>query len=71
MTKQQLVQDVKVFALDHYNDGGWDVIVECWSDAEIADQIGKATTLKGALKKFEFLVDVWSDQQADAINSVF
>ena len=71
MTKQQLVQDVKAFALDHYNDGGWDVIVECWSDAEIADQIGKATTFKGALKKFEFMVDVWSDQQADAINSVF
>jgi hypothetical protein len=71
MTKQELVQALKDYAIAHYNDGGWDVVVECWGDAEIAEQIGKATTLKGAIKKFEWLVDVWSDKQADAINSAF
>ncbi len=71
MTKEQLVKAVKAHAIEHYNDGGWDVVVECWSDAEIAEQIGKATTVKGAIKKFGWLVDVWSDKQADAINSAF
>ncbi len=71
MTKEQLVKAVKAHAIEHYNDGGWDVVVECWSDAEIAEQIGKATTVKGAIKKFGWLVDVWSDKQADAVNSAF
>ncbi len=71
MTKQELVKAVKDYAIEHYNDGGWDVVVECWSDAEIAEQIGGASTVKGAIKKFSWLVDVWADQEADAINSAF
>ena len=71
MPKQELVQAVKAYAHDHYNDGGWDVIVECWTDDEIAEQIGRTTSLAGALKKFAWLVDVWADRQADAVNSAF
>ena len=31
----ELVQYVKDYANFHYNDGGWDVIVECWGDKDI------------------------------------
>ena len=71
MTKAELVEAVKAHALAHYNDGGWDVIVECYTDAEIADQIGGARTVKGALAKFRDGVSIWADRQADAINSAF
>lgn len=64
--KAELVEAVKAHALAHYNDGGWDVIVECWDDEQIAERIGQARTVKGALAKFATLVDVWSDRQADA-----
>jgi hypothetical protein len=30
--RQAVVNGVKAHALAHYTDGGWDVIVECWSD---------------------------------------
>jgi len=72
MTTAELVEGVKAHALEHYNDGGWDVIVECYTDAEIAEHIGsRVTTVKGALAKFADAVSIWADRQADARNSAF
>ena len=41
MGKQRmgLVQAVKGYALAHYGQDGWDYIVECWTDEEIAEEI--------------------------------
>lgn len=66
-----LIQAVREHALDHYNDGGWDVIVECWTDEQIAETIGKARTPKGAIAKFRHVVAIYDDRQQDAINSAF
>lgn len=71
MTTAELVEAVKDHAHEHYEDGGWDVIVECWTDDEIATQIGGAKTVESALRKFSAFVDVMSDRQADARNSAF
>lgn len=71
MDQQDLIKAVKDHALAHYNDGGWDVVVECWDDAQIAEQIAGATTEAGAIAKFKSLVSIWADQQADARNSAF
>jgi len=66
-----LVQEIKTYARDHYEDGGWDVILECWEDDEIADTIRGARTVRGAIRKIRRIVDVYADRQADARNSVF
>ena len=61
------VEEVKAHALAHYDEGGWDVIVECWDDAyiqEVLDGPGGVDTILGC-------VAVWADQQADARNSAF
>jgi len=71
VTTTELVQQVKEYALANYEKGGWDVIVECWDDEEIASEIGGARTLKGALRKMSFVIDVYADRQADARNSAF
>lgn len=71
MTTPELIAAVKAHAIAHYNDGGWDVIVECWEDADIANAIGGARTLAGALRKLAPFIDVVSDRQADARNSAF
>jgi hypothetical protein len=63
-----LVEYVKKYAAAHYEDGGWDVIVECWTDGEIAERLGDATTEAEALAAFRDLVDVWADRQAYADN---
>jgi len=69
----ELVQYVKDWANFHYNDGGWDVIVECWEDKDILELLTRdnATTEQEALAAFKEIVAVWADQQADAENSRF
>lgn len=56
MTTEQLVKEVKAHALRNYR-RGWDTVVECYSDDDIARIIGGATTLRGAMAKMraEFL----------------
>ena len=66
-----LVAGVKAYALEHYNDGGWDVIVECWSDAEIAARIIGVTNLTEAIGEFRAIVSINADREADARNSAF
>ncbi|MEU6704698.1 hypothetical protein [Streptomyces wuyuanensis] len=63
-----LVEHVKAYAMEHYNDGGWDVIVECWGDSEIAEVLTEAgaVTEADARAAFAPLVDTWQDRQADA-----
>lgn len=62
----QLVKAVKEHAVANYEQGGWDVIVECWEDAQIADHIEGAASVEEAIAKFKDLIEVWSDQQAEA-----
>lgn len=73
MSDTFLAPAVYEYARQHYTEGGWDVIVECWDNDMIEERIieGGARTLEEALDLFRPLVDVWADQQADAINSAF
>lgn len=72
LTKQQLINAVKAHALEHYEDGGWDVIVECFTDHDILELIGNARSTGGAIKAVEkSAVSFYADRQADARNSAF
>lgn len=51
MTTAELVEAVRAHATAKYNTGGWDILVECWSDAEIVECIGTAKTAAGAIAK--------------------
>jgi len=63
-----LVQYIKDYANFHYEDGGWDVIAECWDDKDILKVLkeSNATTEKEALAAFTVIVAVWEDRLADA-----
>lgn len=62
-----LVRAVNMHARAHYNEGGWDVIVECWDDAEIAQLLVEdaVTTEAEAIAAFVPLVEVWREQETD------
>jgi hypothetical protein len=66
-----LTEAIKAHAIANYTAGGWDVIVECWDDEQIAKVIGRTTTFAGAYGKVKSVVSVYADYQADAINSAF
>ncbi len=67
----ELVAAVKAHARKHYNAGGWDVIVECWGDAQIAECVGRATTTRGAIRAVGQIAGIYAERQADAKNSAF
>lgn len=79
MASTELIESVKAHALRNYERGGWDVIVECWDDEQIAavldgnPEFGErpVNSLPRALKRFRDFVSVWADRQADAKNSAF
>lgn len=65
--QDKLVAAVKAHALEHYTDGGWDVIVEAWDDEQLAEAIEDATTEKEAIEAVSDVVAVYADRQADAV----
>lgn len=69
---QEVIEAVKRHALEHYEDGGWDVIVECYSDTDLATRLAGHRTAEAAIESLRSCeIDVWSDRQADARNSAF
>ena len=69
MDLTELVAAVRAHALAHYNDGGWDVIVECWSDADITEFVDNAQTFDGTIAAIARMVSIYADREADARNS--
>jgi hypothetical protein len=63
--RKQLIAQVRAHAEANY-DAGWDVVVECYEDADIDAQIGRARSLNGAIRAFADLVSIWNERQADA-----
>lgn len=61
-----LVNGVKAHATENYNTGGWDVIVEAWSDHAIAEEVKTCRTTVGALARMASIVSLYTERQADA-----
>tara|TARA_R100000963_G_scaffold11192_1_gene8167 strand:- start:7 stop:222 length:216 start_codon:yes stop_codon:yes gene_type:complete len=66
---QELVTAVRAHALENYEKGGWDFLVECYSDDEIVDLIGVARTVDGAIKKCADHLGILDERRQDVISS--
>jgi len=64
-----LVHAVRQHAAANYTKGGWDIIVECWSNAEIADAIGGAKTEAGAIRNVAKTARMLGDYRSDIQNA--
>ena len=63
-----LVAFVRSHALANYEVDGWDYVVECYSDADIADVIGDDTlTSVEAISRVGAIVGTQNDQREDAV----
>jgi hypothetical protein len=67
MQTDKLITEVFTYAEEHYYDG-WDVIVETFTREEMAQLIGRGTTLKGALKKAKLVVELFNERRNAAYN---
>lgn len=76
ITWGDILQAVKNHADEHYNDGGWDVLRECYNDSDLTHlledgQGNRPTTTARAIQVAEGYVSAWAERQADAKISAF
>lgn len=73
MVDATLVEAVKQYAHDHYNDlgKGWDYIVETYTDDELAELVEGARTPLGAIKKAAAVAKILAERRADIQATAF
>lgn len=64
-TEAEQVQAVREYAERNYEKGGWDYIVECWSDDEIKDKIAGVKTRWGAIERIRACIAPLASYRAD------
>jgi hypothetical protein len=71
MTTQELVKAVRAYALAHYEEGGWDILVECYEDANIEEIIGDVSTEAEAIARLARVLRTSDDYRQDIMATVF
>jgi hypothetical protein len=64
-TTKEMVDAVKAHAVEHYEEDGWDYLVECYSNEEVEELIGKCRTVSGAIKKVAKIMKIKGDYRDD------
>ena len=64
-TLQDMIDAVRLHAQLNYEKDGWDYVVECWSDAEISEEISGCKTEKGAIRKIKSIVSPLAEYRDD------
>lgn len=60
---QDLIDAVRAHAVEHYNEDGWDYVVECWEDYEILAVVRGSRNEGQAIRKVRKQVRVLSDHR--------
>lgn len=62
---KEMVAAVRRHAEANYEKGGWDFLVECWSDEEIAEVIGETKSEKEAVRRCKRIVGVLDERRRE------
>lgn len=65
------ISAVRAYAKDHYEEDGWDYVVECFSDTDILEEIAGAMTPEEAIELVRQAVKVLDDRRKDVQAEVF
>lgn len=65
---EQLIAAVRAHAMANWGTAGWDFIVECWSDEEIAEQITADMTPEQAIAAVGEVAAVLDERRSEVMN---
>jgi len=68
---EALIAAVKKHALANYEKQGWDIVIECYSDDDIAEIIKTARTPAGAIKMVRAEIKPRADYRDDIRSEIF
>jgi hypothetical protein len=67
-----LVEQIKAYAVEHYNQDGWDVLVECWEDSDILEFIEgmkekeNVTDFEGVIRELGEIMKIGRERMEDS-----
>lgn len=61
----KMVNAIKAHAIENYEKDGWDFIVECWSDDEIAEEIAGCKNIKQAINRVKRTAKLLNERRAE------
>jgi hypothetical protein len=64
------IKGIKKYALEHYNEAGWDVLIECWDDDEIEAKT-EGLTLPEAIRTIGEELKTYYDYRRDIMATAF
>ena len=62
---QDLIDAVRAHAVEHYNEDGWDYVVECWEDWEILAVVRGSKKESQAIRKVRKQVRALGDHRTE------
>ena len=71
MNKIELCEAIRKYAQEHYEESGWDVLVECWENSEILEDLianeldPNTVTLEVAIAAIGETLGVYDDRRKD------
>ena len=73
MTTNEIAEAVQKHAVVNYEQSGWDYIVECWTRAEIAEELErvKIATVDEAIAYYAESARIFHDRRTDAEAEIF
>jgi hypothetical protein len=70
MTAEEFIRYVRKYAQDHYENSGWDEVVEAWDDLDIIEYYDRAGgNDKKAFKALARMVKIRKDYAEDIVNA--
>lgn len=66
-----MVEAVKSYAQENYNNGGWDYVVEAYDKEDIVKAIGAATSIEQAIHNVEEEVGIRDEYRRDIQAEIF
>jgi hypothetical protein len=71
MNTNALIQAVRDHAQEHYEADGWDILVECWDNSDIAEKIEGADTKAEAIAKCAYILDLLDENRREIQSTAF
>jgi hypothetical protein len=68
---RELVDAVKAYAGQYWNDDGWDIVVEAFDDEEVAEAIGSATDEEEAIANVRAIAKTLASHRDDIRAEIF
>lgn len=60
-----MIAAVRAHAVEKYTEGGWDYVVECWTDADITEEIFDCRSVAEAIDVVGQTVQVLDDHRRE------